>query len=355
MKILSIVGARPQFVKAAAVSRAFLDYPNIEEEVVHTGQHFDAGMSDVFFQELSIPKPSAYLDIHGGTHGVMTGRMLIALDALLEERKPDCVLVYGDTNSTLAAALSAAKLHIPIAHVEAGLRSFNMRMPEEVNRILTDHVSRYLFCPTSEAMANLAREGFDRRDVLVAQTGDVMLDAALAFRPLAKRPMADLPQRFLIATIHRAENTDDLARLGQIVAGLNRVHREVGPVVLPIHPRTRQAIEKVDEKLAAIVLDPVGYLEMLWLLDNCSIVVTDSGGLQKEAFFFGKPCLTIRDETEWVELIEMGVNRLTPADSRAIVGGAQAAAESDFVPDLSVYGHGKCAHRIAKLLSEQVA
>lgn len=353
MKILSIVGARPQFVKAAAVSRAILEYPQLEESIVHTGQHFDAGMSDIFFRELEIPKPSTCLNIHGGTHGEMTGRMLIELDRLLVERRPDCVLVYGDTNSTLAGALSAAKLHMPVAHVEAGLRSFNMSMPEEINRILTDQISRYLFCPTEEAMANLLQEGFERRGVSVVKTGDVMLDAAQLFQPLARAPHADLPDRFVLATIHRAENTDDPQRLAEIVAGLNAVHGELMPVVLPLHPRTRGAIARQGLSLQCTTLEPVGYLQMLWLLERCSMVATDSGGLQKEAYFFGKPCVTVRDQTEWVELVELGANLLTPPDRRSVVDNAREALSLDIQPDLTIYGGGASARSIAQFLARE--
>jgi UDP-GlcNAc3NAcA epimerase len=352
MKIVTVVGARPQFIKAATVSHAFLEHDCIDEFVIHTGQHFDAGMSDIFFAELGIPMPGTRLDINGGSHGEMTGRMLIELDRVLIERRPDLVLVYGDTNSTLAGALSGAKLHLPIAHVEAGLRSLDMRMPEEINRIVTDQVSCYLFCPTRTAVANLEREGIADRNAMVLNTGDVMLDAALTFRTLARRPAQVTGDGFVLATIHREENTDDVARLKEIVDGLNAIHRRIAPVVMPLHPRTRKAILRTGLQLEVNVIDPVGYLSMLWLLEHSSAVVTDSGGLQKEAYFFARPCLTVRDSTEWVELLEHGANRLVAAESRAILHAAQDIENLDVAPDLSMFGDGQCSGRIAQFLSE---
>lgn len=352
MKILSIVGARPQFIKAAAVSRRFLEESGIEEEVVHTGQHFDAGMSDIFFDELGIPKPSAHLDINGGSHGAMTGRMLDALDTLINERRPDTVLLYGDTNSTLAGALAAAKLHVPVAHVEAGLRSFNMRMPEEINRILTDQVSSFLFCPTRLAIRNLSNEGFDRRPVTIVLTGDVMLDAMQTFRASARAPQTEIPDGFVLTTIHRAENTDDPQRLAGIVAGLNRIHTDIAPVVLPLHPRTRAAIAQEGLILNVVTINPVGYLEMIWLLEQCSAVITDSGGLQKEAYFQGRACVTVRDETEWVELVDAGVNVLCPAAPEPMARYAEWARQTEFTPDLEQYGNGESSSTIIRVLAE---
>lgn len=308
-KVLTVVGARPQFVKASVVSRALTARGNVvQETIVHTGQHFDANMSDVFFDELEIPRPHLNLGIGGGTHGQNTGRMLEAIESVILELHPDFVLVYGDTDSTLAASLCAAKLHVPVAHVEAGLRSNNRRMPEEINRVLTDHVSNLLFTPTSTATENLAREGV-RMD-LVHQVGDVMPDAAKFYRARARQPPGVGPAGgFVLATIHRAENTDDSARLGSIMGALGEVAAQV-PVVMPLHPRTRKCIDRLGIPLGAVqAIDPVGYLEMVWLLANCSLVVTDSGGLQKEAFFFSKPCVTTRDETEWTELVDLGWNR----------------------------------------------
>ncbi len=351
MKIVSVVGARPQFIKAAAVSRVFLEFSEIDEKVVHTGQHFDAGMSDIFFDELGIPEPAARFDISGGTHGAMTGRMLMAMDELLSEHRPDLVLVYGDTNSTLAGALSAAKMHIPVAHVEAGLRSFNMKMPEEINRILTDNISRYLYCPTDQAVTNLTDERYDNRDCDILLTGDVMLDAMQGFSPLARKPDIDLPSKFALATVHRAENTDEPDRLAQIVSSLNNVQRETLPIVMPLHPRTRNAIASSNLDLEVTIIDPVGYLEMLWLLRSADLVLTDSGGLQKEAYFCGKPCITLRDETEWVELVEAGANFLTGAQGSEISKAAQLALELEFEPNLALFGGGNCAKRIAEHLT----
>ncbi|SMQ69069.1 UDP-GlcNAc3NAcA epimerase [Altererythrobacter xiamenensis] len=353
MKVATIVGARPQFIKAAAVSRAFLDQSDIEELVVHTGQHFDAGMSDIFFRELGIPKPAAYLDINGGSHGDMTGRMLIALEEYFYKTAPDCVLVYGDTNSTLAGALAAAKMHIPIAHVEAGLRSFNMRMPEEVNRLLTDQISSILFCPTQQALLNLEKEGFtaDGR-AKVVYSGDVMLDAIQTFSSLALKPSVELPQDFLLATVHRAENTDDLVKLRNLVEGLNLIHSELAPVVLPLHPRTRNAIKDANLSLEVETIDPVGYLEMIWLLQNSGAVLTDSGGLQKEAYFCGKPCITVRDETEWVELVQVRANRLCPVEAETMLSYCTDVFGQKVNPRLDMFGDGRCSAKVVHAISQ---
>ncbi|MBX6323223.1 MAG: UDP-N-acetylglucosamine 2-epimerase (non-hydrolyzing), partial [Rhodospirillaceae bacterium] len=313
MKLLSVVGARPQFVKAAVLSRALAAGGGLREVMVHTGQHFDDEMSAVFFRELSIPAPAYELGVHGGGHGAMTGRMLAALEPVIEAEAPDLVLVYGDTNSTLAGALAAAKLHVPVAHVEAGLRSFNRRMPEEVNRVLTDHASDLLFCPTAAAVENLRREGIVGG---VHWVGDVMYDAAL-FAGARARAESDIVTRlglddggYALATVHRAENTDDEARLRRVVACLRAQVRE-RPVVLPLHPRTRQAAERFGIDLdGLLVCPPLGYLDMARLLQGAALVLTDSGGLQKEAYFHRVPCVTLRDETEWVETVECGWNRL---------------------------------------------
>ena len=314
MNILSIVGARPQFIKASVVSRAIADHPALAETIVHTGQHFDANMSAVFFGELGLPEPDYQLDINRGSHGEMTGRMLMEIERVIVSEKPERVLVYGDTNSTLAGALAAAKLHVPVAHIEAGLRSCNMRMPEEINRIVTDQLSDILFCPTETAMRNLRDEGFDRKPVQCLNVGDVMQDSALFFARHAKKPEdLTLTDDFILATLHRAENTDDPERLQAIVESLNLLHRRTASVVLPIHPRTRQAIRDSGLHLDVQVIEPVGYLEMLWLLQHCSLVLTDSGGVQKESFFFAKPCVTMREETEWLELVDIGANRLAGA------------------------------------------
>lgn len=352
MKIVTIVGARPQFVKASIVSKAIAEQSVLREVLVHTGQHFDPNMSDIFFEQLGIRPPDHLLDIHGGSHGEMTGRMLIEIERVLLAEKPDRVLVYGDTNSTLAGALAAAKLHIPVAHVEAGLRSFDMRMPEEINRILTDQVSDILFCPTMTAMQNLDREGFARKQAKLLNVGDVMQDSALLFAPLAVRPTGvGAEAGFIVATLHRAENTDDPGRLGAIVSALNVLHRQHATVVLPLHPRTRSAIARQGLALEVEVIDPVGYLEMLWLLQRCGLVITDSGGVQKEAFFFGKYCVTMRDQTEWTELVEAGANTLVGADCSRIVEVSAEKLGVQVDDRANLYGGGHASQSIAAALA----
>jgi UDP-GlcNAc3NAcA epimerase len=351
MKILTIIGARPQFIKASVVSRAIIEADGLNEVIVHTGQHFDANMSDVFFNQLGIPKPDYQLDIHGGSHGAMTGRMMEKLEEVMLKESPDRVLVYGDTNSTLAGALVAAKLHIPVAHVEAGLRSFNMKMPEEINRILTDQVSDILFCPTDAAVANLKKEGFSEKPVQVLKVGDVMQDSALLFAEHAVPPVGlGSKQNFILATLHRAENTDDPVRLASIVSALNQSHREVAEVILPLHPRTRAAIDRNGLTLEVTTVDPVGYFEMVWLLDNCGLVLTDSGGVQKEAFFFSKPCVTMRDQTEWVELLEVGANELVGAEEEKIKSACQVNIGRTVKDKTQIYGGGKASQNIVKIL-----
>ncbi len=350
-RVLTIIGARPQFIKASVVSRAIQQAEGIEEIILHTGQHFDANMSDVFFNQLGIPKPDIQLDIHGGSHGEMTGRMLVEVERALLEHKPDRVLVYGDTNSTLAGALAAAKLHIPVAHVEAGLRSFNMDMPEEINRILTDQISDMLFCPTTTAVNNLKNEGFESKPANVMQVGDVMQDAALLFAAKAVAPAGgDLPEKFVLATLHRAENTDNPERLANIVEALNDIHAKESPVVLPLHPRTRKLIAEQRLSLDVHLIDPVGYFEMVWLLDHCDLVLTDSGGVQKEAFFFGKACVTMRDQTEWVELVEEGANELVGANFGKIVDSVARNLGRLVSDNQQLYGGGKAASRIVEAL-----
>ena len=350
MKILTVIGARPQFIKASVVSRAIQQIKDIEEIMLHTGQHFDANMSDIFFNQLNIPRPHIQLDIHGGSHGEMTGRMLAEIEQALLTHKPDRVLVYGDTNSTLAGALAAAKLHIPVAHVEAGLRSFNMQMPEEINRILTDQMSDILFCPTDTAVKNLQDEGFANKPVQVLQVGDVMQDSALLFAKKAVAPTGVLPEDFILATLHRAENTYNPQRLAAIVSALNTLHKTVAPVLLPLHPRTRKLIAQNGLELNVHLIDPVGYFEMVWLLDHCQLVLTDSGGVQKEAFFFGKACVTMRDQTEWVELIEAGANELVGADTVKIIGAVTRNAGRKVQDTSNLYGGGKAAQRIVDVL-----
>ena len=353
-RILTIIGARPQFIKASVVSKAIGEEACLSEVVVHTGQHFDANMSDIFFDQLGIPRPDYQLDIHGGSHGEMTGRMLIEIERVILKEKPDRVLVYGDTNSTLAGALAAAKLHIPVGHIEAGLRSFSMRMPEEVNRILTDQVSDILFCPTKAAVENLTREGFLDKSAQILNVGDVMQDSALFFAQRAAAPRDfDLPDNFILTTLHRAENTDDPARLAAIVSALNDIHETVASVVLPLHPRTRVAIAKAGLKLKVHIIDPVGYLEMIWLLQRCGLVLTDSGGVQKEAFFFGKACVTMRDQTEWVELLDVGANELVSAKQDNIVATVSRRYGQIVEDQQQLYGGGQAAKRIAECLSRK--
>ncbi|OXR47984.1 UDP-N-acetylglucosamine 2-epimerase (non-hydrolyzing) [Pusillimonas sp. T2] len=319
MKLLTVIGARPQFIKAAVVSRALaVHHPKVCEVLVHTGQHYDTNMSDVFFDELDIPKPDHHLGVGGGSHGRNTGRMLEALDDLMAREQPDWVLVYGDTDSTLAGALAAAKLHIPVAHIEAGLRSFNRRMPEEINRVLTDHIASMLFAPTALARNNLRHEGIEEAKIHVV--GDVMYDAALYYKKRARKPQwfdSLGLESFALCTIHRAENTDDPLRMRGILDGLALTETVI---VLPLHPRTRKQMAEfgLDLPENVLVVDPVGYLEMVWLEASCRVVITDSGGVQKEAYFHGKPCVTLRDETEWVELVESGANVLVGADAERI-------------------------------------
>ena len=312
-RIVTIVGARPQFIKAAALSRALRAEPSLSEDLIHTGQHFDDNMSDVFFRELAMPPPRFNLDIHGGHHGQMTGRMLEAIEALLLDLRPRLVLVYGDTNSTLAGALAAAKLHIPIAHVEAGLRSFNRRMPEELNRVLVDHLAALLFCPTFDALANLRAEGITAG---VYHTGDVMFDATLHARAAALEQsdiltrLALAPGHYVLCTIHRSENTDDESRLRALLEHVRQV-AGAQPIVLPLHPRTRQALARFGIDTDGLrLLEPLGYFDMHRLLAGAAQVLTDSGGVQKEAYFHRVPCVTLRDDTEWTETLAAGWNRL---------------------------------------------
>ncbi|WP_413944585.1 non-hydrolyzing UDP-N-acetylglucosamine 2-epimerase [Bdellovibrio sp. HCB-162] len=345
MKIVTIVGARPQFVKAAVVSRAIQKNPKIEEIIVHTGQHYDANMSDIFFEEMKIPKPKYNLGVSGLSHGAMTGEMLKGIEEILINEQPDWVLVYGDTNSTLAGALAASKLHIKIAHVEAGLRSFNMRMPEEVNRILTDRISTILFCPTDTAVANLKKEGYANINAKVVNVGDVMLDAANFYAEFA--PNTAPPTPFVLATLHRAENTDDEKRLKSIFHALREIGKST-QIILPLHPRTKKIVESLKISTEGIVITPpASYFEMISYLKSCSLVVTDSGGLQKEAYFFKKQCITLRDETEWVELVTSGTNVLTGSDSKKIVDTYNEMLIQKKPPRFeSLYGDGFAGEKI---------
>ena len=317
---------------------------------MHTGQHYDANMSDVFFEEMQIPKPHYNLNINGLGHGAMTGQMLGKIEEVLLKEKPDWVMVYGDTNSTLAGALAASKVHIKIAHVEAGLRSFNMNMPEEINRILTDRISNILFCPTESAIDNLQNEGYENLDIIVVKNGDVMQDGAIFYKDLAVKPKVHLEENYILSTIHRAENTDDLKRLKGIVDALNEIAKDI-QIVLPLHPRTKAILEKNGMKTDFTTIEPVGYLEMVYLIKNSKLIMTDSGGLQKEAFFFEKPCITLRDETEWVELIENDFNILVGADRDKILKTYENSStlfSTDYSLDL--YGEGKASKNIVETL-----
>jgi UDP-GlcNAc3NAcA epimerase len=338
--ILSVVGARPQFIKAAPVSRA-LASEGFVEILVHTGQHFDASMSDIFFDELSIPPPAYNLEVNSLGHGAMTGRMLEKLEEVMLRERPDLVLVYGDTNSTAAGALAAAKLNIPVAHVEAGLRSFNRRMPEEINRVLADHLSEILLCPTQTAIDNLAAEGITKG---VHAVGDVMFDTTLAATARAEErsrileTLALEPKTYAVATLHRAENTDDPERFAAVIGWLEKAALEQ-PVVMVVHPRTRKRMEALGTKPKGLrLVDPLGFLDMARLVHHANAVFTDSGGLQKEAYFHRVPCVTLRDETEWVETVEAGWNRLW------IVQGYRPRR------DIEDYGEGQASELIAKLL-----
>jgi UDP-GlcNAc3NAcA epimerase len=353
MKILTILGARPQFIKAGSVSRAITNnqYTNtqITEVVVHTGQHYDANMSDIFFEELHLPKPDYFLGIGGKSHGAMTGQMIEKIEEVALKEKPDWILIYGDTNSTLAGAIVASKLHIKLAHIEAGLRSFNMNMPEEVNRILSDRVSNILFCPTDKAVENLKNEGFNNFDCKVVKSGDVMYDGALFYKELAKKPSCDIAKEYVLCTVHRAENTDDIERLKSIFEALDEIAKEK-QIILPLHPRTKKIVQNLQLNIKNLTLiDPVGYLEMVWLIDNCELVMSDSGGLQKEAYFFKKPCITLRDETEWVELVEIGVNKLVGANKSKILEAYKNDSKFNIENSkLDLYGDGKASEKIVK-------
>lgn len=375
MHILTVIGARPQFIKAAVLSRYIRDnaHLGVQETLVHTGQHYDANMSDVFFTEMDIPKPDVNLHLGSGSHGKMTGQMLMGIEELLVEHKPDVLLVYGDTNSTLAGALAASKLDIPVAHVEAGLRSFMMLMPEEQNRRLTDHLSTWLFCPTKTAVKNLAKEGivdFENCDQSgfgnfpqdqsgfgnltqtqsadnkrVVLTGDIMYDASLYYRSINKTTITE--RGFALLTIHRQENTDDAVRLNSIVNAINKLDTRV---IFPVHPRTRKILDlqSLQFKDHVRLIDPVGYFEMIAYEEACDFVITDSGGVQKEAYFFQKPCITLRDSTEWVELVDAGWNTLVGADTEKIVQAVHTIqTPSSYQP---LYGDGKTAEKIVEYL-----
>jgi UDP-GlcNAc3NAcA epimerase len=367
MKILTVLGARPQFIKAAAVSRAIAQHnesnqQQVGEIILHTGQHFDANMSDVFFEQMVIPKPDYHLNINGLSHGSMTGRMLEEVEKVIQKEKPDWVLVYGDTNSTLAGALAAAKLHVPIAHVEAGLRSNNLAMPEEVNRVLTDRISTILFCPTGEAIENLKKEGFPftipgKKQQLVENAGDVMFDVVLYYQERALKEVSlnafgIVESGYALCTLHRQENTDDPKRMQDILWALRQINKDC-PVVLPLHPRTKRMIVSNGNEhwLEGIkVFEPLPYLEMQRLEMGSRLILTDSGGIQKEAFFHRVPCVTLRDETEWVETVGAGVNLIAGANPIKILEAFEAFNGNKFKSSLNPFGNGAAAQKIIESL-----
>ena len=348
MRVLSVVGARPQFIKAAPVSRQLRRQH--QEVLLHTGQHYDHGMSQVFFDDLGIPMPDVNLGIGSATHGRQTGQMLAGIESVLLEKQPDWMLVYGDTNSTLAGALAAAKLHIPVGHVEAGLRSFNRAMPEEINRVLTDHIADLLFCPTETAVSNLAVEGIVAG---VHDTGDVMLDAVLHHASVAEERSTILdglalePRSYLLATVHRPRNTDRTENLRAILEALSQVGETV---IFPVHPRTSKMMHAEELSVSASVrlIEPVGYLDMLQLERNARLILTDSGGVQKEAYFLAVPCVTLRQETEWVETVEAGWNMLVKADRERILESVRGSSAPATHPE--VFGDGHAAEKIVHLL-----
>ena len=354
MKILTIIGARPQFVKAAVVSRELTKHRAVNEIIIHTGQHYDKNMSDIFFKQLDIPEPHFNLGVGGGTHGQNTGRMIEAIEEVMLRIKPDWVLVYGDTDSTLAGALAAVKLHIPVAHVEAGLRSFNRRMPEEINRILTDHAASMLFCPTIIAVRNLVKEGISGETV--QNVGDVMYDAALYYgaKSEVSSNIIDVlnlkPKGYILATLHRQENTDDRIRLSDILQGFATAPEQI---ILPLHPRTKKQILAYQLLIPDTVkiIDPVGYLDMVMLEKNARMIATDSGGVQKEAYFHQVPCITLRDETEWVELVECGLNSLVGADTVKLTKALNEKYQHPIVDQL-LYGNGSAGGQIVSSLLE---
>lgn len=355
MKILTIIGARPQFIKAATISRAIINHienqsQKIVEEIIHTGQHFDHNMSQLFFDEMGIPEPVVNLQINSRSHGAMTGQMLESIEREMINRKPDWVLVYGDTNSTLAGALAASKLHIPVAHVEAGIRSFNKAMPEEINRIITDHVSTLLFCPTKTAVINLKNEGLSNSRSKIFHTGDVMYDAAIVFGKIANKKSTILQkyklehQKYYLTTVHRPENTDIPERLKGILEGLIQLSMEY-PVIFPLHPRTRKIIQKsfpnlIEEQKNIVFIEPVSFIDMIRLEQSSKVILTDSGGIQKEAYFHDVPCVTLRDETEWIETVEHGWNQIVGANTENIILAVKKAGKGKPIFD---FGSGNSA------------
>jgi UDP-GlcNAc3NAcA epimerase len=353
MKIVTIVGARPQFIKAAVVSRKFSMHSEIKEIIVHTGQHFDKNMSDVFFEEMEIPQPHYNLSINNLSHGAMTGRMMEGIEKILMKEEPDYLLVYGDTNSTIAGTLAAKKLFIKVIHVEAGLRSFNMKMPEEINRILTDRISDILFCPTDAAIKNLEEEGFKNFKCEIVKSGDVMQDAALYYSKKSSAKSTIIKSlhlaKFILCTFHRQENINDYDNLSSIIDALNTINIDI-PVIVPMHPRTTKILKEQNLKTKFLIIDPVGYFDMIELLKHCTLVMTDSGGLQKEAFFFRKHCITLRDETEWVELVTNGFNITAGTKKQNIMKAFRDILNRKSNFEINLYGEGKAGEDIVQYL-----
>jgi len=361
---MSVVGARPQFIKAAMVSRAIARHnaedclPRLIETLLHTGQHYDLNMSQVFFDGMNIPRPNYNCGVGSGPHGEMTGTMLIKIEEILIKENPDWVIVYGDTNSTLAGALAAAKLHIPVAHVESGLRSYNRGMPEELNRVLTDRLSDRLFCPTSASVENLAKEGIVEG---VFEVGDVMYDAFLTFKGIARNKsmlLSELelvPRQYCLATVHRQENTDDLSRLSAIFEAFGVLANEECPFIVPLHPRTRKTLESnaldIVRNEQVRIISPVDYVDMVALELHARVILTDSGGIQKEALFAGVPCITLRDETEWIETVAIGWNRLAGADKERIIKAFEDVTSLDLGDPPSLYGSGMASRKIVEYLN----
>ncbi len=342
-KIVTVLGARPQFIKAAVLSRIIKKHNTIHEVIIHTGQHFDTNMSEVFFEEMMIPKPTYYLDINNLSHGAMTGQMIEKIEKVLEIENPDVIVVYGDTNSTFAGALAAKKLQIKVVHIEAGLRSFNMNMPEEINRILTDRISDLLSCPSQVAVDNLTNEGFGNLPVLIQKHGDIMKDAVNYYSEFSEIKSSIIKDhqlesnQFVLATLHRQENTQDSNKLISILTALEEIHKTI-PVVVPLHPRTKAVFKKHSLQPKIKIIDPVGYYSMLELLKNCSMVITDSGGLQKEAFFNSKFCIIVREETEWLELVTHGFAKIVGSHTKTILETFKA--HKDVKKDFSIELYG---------------
>ncbi len=376
LKVATIVGARPQFIKAASISRTIQTFNRkagknyVQEILVHTGQHYDYLMDQVFFEELEIPKPKYHLGVGSGSHARQTGLILERIEAVLTKEKPKVVIVYGDTNSTLGGALASAKMNIPVAHVEAGLRSYDRGMPEEVNRVLSDHLSTFLFCPTSQAVKNLKKEGIkDGKARIVKNVGDVMYDSVLHYSKIAEKrssilkdlglitPHLSLTTNYYLVTLHRAENTDNHKRLKSILKALNEIGKEY-IVVLPLHPRTRKMMNIyhfsiMNDRIR--IIEPVSYLNMLMLEKNARIILTDSGGVQKEAFWFGVPCITLRDETEWIETVKSGWNILVGADTQKIIEGLEFLKKKRLNKDRrDFFGDGRAAEKIINILSKNL-